>query len=175
MHNNSNTYTVGSADISAGVVPVDIVFVRPHARSLYLREGDDMLQPATPSAAGFDLCACLDTLGETSIAAGHRLKVPTGIAVQPRCSGLAAFVYARSGLGAAKGLTVAQGVGVIDPDYTGEIFVFLLNTSGEELRIRHGDRIAQLLFQPFVRPCWHEVAALASTERGSGGFGHTGR
>ena len=76
---------------------------------------------------------------------------------------------------AADGLTVAQGVGVIDPDYTGEILVVLLNTSGQERRIANGERIAQLIFQPFMRPRWREVQELAPTERGSGGFGHTGR
>ena len=77
--------------------------------------------------------------------------------------------------GARDGLTVAQGVGVIDPDYTGEILVMLLNTSGEERRLKRGERMAQLIFQPYVRPVWQEVPELAATRRGAGGFGHTGR
>ena len=72
-------------------------------------------------------------------------------------------------------LSVAQGVGVIDPDYTGEILVMLLNTSGEERILKRGERMAQLVFQPFVRPVWQEVEILSATERGAGGFGHTGR
>ena len=95
--------------------------------------------------------------------------------MQPRAAGIAGFVYSRSGLGARDGITVAQGVGIIDPDYTGEILVFLLNTSGQERRIQNGERVAQLIFQPFVRPRWREVTELSATERGSGGFGHTGR
>ena len=95
--------------------------------------------------------------------------------MQPQQPGLAGFVYSRSGLGARDGLTVAQGVGVIDPDYTGEILVMLLNTSGDERRLKRGERMAQLIFQPYVRPVWREVPELAATRRGAGGFGHTGR
>ena len=153
---------------------VDVAFVRPAAKQLYARDGDNFFAPATGSSAGFDLRACLDE-DEAVIAPGQRLKIGTGIAVQPHASGIAGFVYSRSGLGARDGLTVAQGVGVIDPDYTGEILVVLLNTSGQERRIAKGERIAQLIFQPFMRPNWREVAELAPTERGSGGFGHTGR
>lgn len=112
---------------------------------------------------------------EAHIAPGARLCVPTGLSVQPQQPGLAGFVYSRSGLGARDGLTVAQGVGVIDPDYTGEILVMLLNTSGEERRLKRGERMAQLIFQPYVRPVWQEVPELAATRRGAGGFGHTGR
>ena len=106
---------------------------------------------------------------------GGRVLVPAGVAVQPRRAGVAGFVYSRSGLGAKQGLTVAQGVGVIDPDYTGEIFVMLLNTSGKEKTLRRGERMAQLVFQPFFRSVCTEASALEHTERGDGGFGHTGR
>ncbi len=105
---------------------------------------------------------------------GARIKIPTGLAIQPLKRGLAGFIYSRSGLGAKDGLIVAQGVGLVDPDYTGEIFVFILNTCGEKRTISHGQRIAQLVIQPFVRPKWRQVATLAKTERGAGGFGHTG-
>ena len=77
--------------------------------------------------------------------------------------------------GARDGLTVAQGVGDIAPDYPGDILVMLRNTSGEERRLRRGERMAQLIFQPYVRPAWQEVPELAVTRRGAGGFGHTGR
>ena len=157
-----------------GMTPVDIAFVRAGARELYAQGQDDFLAPATSQSAGMDLRACLDT-PEAVIPAGGRLKVSTGISVQPRAAGIAGFVYSRSGLGARDGITVAQGVGIIDPDYTGEILVFLLNTSGQERRIQNGERVAQLIFQPFVRPRWREVTELSATERGSGGFGHTGR
>ena len=96
-------------------------------------------------------------------------------AVEPLTPGIAGFVYSRSGLGAMQGLTVAQGVGVIDPDYRGEITVVLLNTSGEERRLRRGDRIAQLVFQPALQVELEECETLGATGRGSGGFGHTGK
>ena len=157
-----------------GIAPVDIAFVRAGARELYAKGHDDFLAPATSHSAGMDLRACIEG-PEAVIPAGGRLKVCTGISVQPRAAGIAGFVYSRSGLGARDGITVAQGVGIIDPDYTGEILVFLLNTSGHERRIQNGERVAQLIFQPFVRPRWREVSELSATERGSGGFGHTGR
>lgn len=155
-------------------ISVDIRFTSPEARALYSEGRDGFLAPATALSVGFDLRACLE--GESvTIAPGERLKIHTGIAVQPHDSDVAGFVYSRSGLGAKQGLTVAQGVGVIDPDYTGEIMVFLLNTSQEERRLERGERMAQLIFQPILRPAWREVAELSATDRGSGGFGHTGR
>lgn len=149
---------------------VRIAFVRPGAEALYA----GALEPATRLSAGLDLRACLET-EEVRIAPGERVCVPSGISVQPCLPHLAGFLYSRSGLGARDGLTVAQGVGVIDPDYTGEVLVMLLNTSGAERILRRGERMAQLIFQPFVRPRWEIVPQLEATERGSGGFGHTGR
>ena len=152
--------------------PVRICYLRPSARALYEAEGG--LSYATPHAAGLDLRACFDD-EEHVIPAGSRAQVPSGIAVEPLAPGIAGFVYSRSGLGAVHGLTVAQGVGVIDPDYRGEILVFLLNTSGEELCLRRGERMAQLVFQPVVRAELEVADTLGETERGAGGFGHTGR
>jgi dUTP pyrophosphatase len=110
-----------------------------------------------------------------TIPSGERRSVPAGLAVEPLEEGIAAFVYSRSGLGAVKGVTVAQGVGVIDPDYRGEICVFLLNTGRAAYTVRKGERIAQMIFQPFIRPVLLPVGHLDGTERGSGGFGHTGK
>lgn len=153
-----------------------IMFTRPEAKKLY---DQGLPAPATPYSAGLDLAACLrdsdKDKDEIILEAGARAKIPTGIAIQPASPGHACFIYSRSGLGARDGLVVAQGVGLIDPDYTGEIFVFILNTSGERRRIAHGQRIAQLVIQPFRRPAFHEVEKLAGTARGSGGFGHTGK
>ncbi|MDR2054679.1 MAG: dUTP diphosphatase [Desulfovibrio sp.] len=152
---------------------VRIAFVREGARELYAGGGGDFLTPATGLSVGFDLRACF--VEETArIAAHDRLFIPAGISVQPCSPDIAGFVYSRSGLGARGGLAVAQGVGVIDPDYTGEILVPLLNTSGAERFVKRGERIAQLVFQPVVRPLWEETARLPSTGRGAGGFGHTG-
>lgn len=158
---------------AAPALAVRLAFTRPGAAGLYAAEGG-LPARATPHSAGIDLRACLDG-PEARIPAGGRLAVPTGLSVQPAAPGWAGFVYSRSGLGARDGLTVAQGVGLIDPDYTGEICVYLLNTSGEERLLRRGERVAQLVFQPYARPAWEEVPELAATTRGAGGFGHTGR
>ena len=140
------------SNFSVPTCPVRLAFVREGARSLYAGQ----LEPATAFSAGIDLRACLDE-DCVRIPAGGRFCVPAGISVQPCEAGFAGFLYSRSGLGAREGLTVAQGVGVIDPDYTGEILVMLLNTSGEERILKRGERMAQLVFQPFVRPVWQEM------------------
>jgi dUTP pyrophosphatase len=143
------------------------------ARELYGSVGP---AAATGGSAGFDLCAALPgDSPEMNILPGERAIIPTGVAIEPLRSGVAGFMYSRSGLGAAKGLTVAQGVGLIDPDYRGEILVYLLNTSSVPHRVRRGDRIAQLVFQPFFIPNWEVAEALSDTEREAGGFGHTGQ
>ena len=152
--------------------PLRICYLRPLARALYEAEGG--LAYATLHSAGLDLRACFAD-DELIIPAGGRAEVPCGVAVEPLAPGIAGFVYSRSGLGAVRGLTVAQGVGVIDPDYRGEIIVFLLNTSGEERRLRRGERMAQLVFQPIVRAELEVAEKLGETERGAGAFGHTGR
>lgn len=149
-------------------VPVRVAFASEAARRLY----GGVPHPATSRSAGVDVRACLD--GDAAeIPPGGRLAIPSGLRVQPLCPGVAGFLYSRSGLGARDGLVVAQGVGVIDPDYTGEILVVLRNTSREARRIRRGDRIAQLVFQPVLMPLWRE-GDLDATDRGAGGFGHTG-
>ncbi len=151
---------------------VRILYLRD-ARAVYAANGAEGLRYATSGSVGLDLRACIDE-EETSIPAGGRLAIPSGIAIEPLAAGIAGFVYSRSGLGAMQGLTVAQGVGVIDPDYRGEIAVVLLNTSGEERRLRRGDRIAQLVFQPAFQVDIEESETLGDTGRGAGGFGHTG-
>ena len=109
------------------------------------------------------------------IAPGARAAIPTGIAIEIGQPGVAGFVFSRSGLGAKHGLTVAQGVGVIDPDYRGEIMVWLLNTSSEPRTVANGERIAQLVLLPVFSPVIEVAEELGDTSRGSGGFGHTGR
>ena len=150
----------------------------PSVRIQYLRDAKSLYEPnglhyATAGSVGLDLRACQSD-AEIEIPAGGRLPIPTGIAVAPATPSLAGFIYSRSGLGAVQGLTVAQGVGVIDPDYRGEITVVLLNTSSEPKRLRQGDRIAQLVFQPAFQVQLEPVAELDPTSRGDGGFGHTG-
>jgi len=153
--------------MSDNTVPLHVKFLRDRTRH----------QPpaqATPESAGLDLRAALDTPSLT-IAPGERAAVATGIAIEIDRPGIAGFVFSRSGLGAKHGLTVAQGVGVIDPDYRGEIVVWLLNTASRPVTIQAGDRIAQLVLMPVCIPRVEVVEELGDTARGAGGFGHTGR
>lgn len=129
---------------------------------------------ATPTSAGLDLRACIDT-ATLEIPAGGRAAIPAGLAIEIMRPGIAGFVFSRSGLGTKEGLTVSQGVGVIDPDYRGEIIVSLLNTSGQPRRIERGQRIAQLVFLPVFTANIVAADALGETARGAGGFGHTGK
>ena len=158
--------------ITPASTPVNVQLLR-NAATIY---GPDGLAPATNGSAGIDLRACLQDSQETvTIAPGNRAKIPTGLCIEPCTPGIAGFVYSRSGLGAVKGLVVAQGVGLIDPDYRGEIIVFLLNTSTEPYTVAQGERIAQIVFQPFFQASFRVQENLRDTTRGGGGFGHTGR
>ncbi len=136
--------------------------------------GPDNFGNATDMSAGVDLRACMDE-EEVVIVPGERHLFPTGIAIEITRPGIAGFVFSRSGLGAKLGLTVSQGVGVIDPDYRGEIKVSLLNTSSQEQSVRKGQRIAQLVFLPIFHARILPVQELGKTDRGAGGFGHTGK
>lgn len=129
---------------------------------------------ATEHSAGLDLRACIDT-DELEIGPGEKAAIPAGVAIEIREPSVAAYVFSRSGLGTKEGLTVSQGVGVIDPDYRGEIKVSLLNTSGEVRRIKRGQRIAQLVFMPIFQAVINPVDELGDTDRGAGGFGSTGK
>ncbi len=128
---------------------------------------------ATHASAGIDLRACMPE-EYICMPPGERYLFPAGIAMEIVQPGIAGFIFSRSGLGAKQGLTVSQGVGVIDADYRGEIMVSLLNTSSEERRVLQGQRIAQLVFLPSFHAVFAPVDELASTTRGAGGFGHTG-
>ncbi len=129
---------------------------------------------ATTGSVGLDLRACFNE-DSVIINAGERMAIPTGISIEILKENTAGFIYSRSGLGAKIGLTVAQGVGVIDYDYRGEIIVFLLNTSKNSQEVKQGDRIAQLVFQEAFRLEVVKTDELSETSRGVGGFGHTGR
>lgn len=123
-------------------------------------------------AAGADLYACLDA--PISIAPGETAWIPTGIALEVP-QGCAGLVYARSSLGAKRGLAPANKVGVIDSDYRGEIRVVLLNHSKYTQTVEPGERIAQFLITPVLTPMYVESAELSDTTRGNGGFGSTGK
>lgn len=128
---------------------------------------------ATPGAAAADLCALLDA--PLTLAPGQRMLVPTGLAIELPGRGAVALVYARSGLALKRGLGLANGVGVIDSDYRGELKVPLLNQSDAPQTIEPGERIAQLCIAPVWQADFVAAAALSDTERGAGGFGSTGR
>lgn len=128
---------------------------------------------STQDSAGVDLRACMDEEA-IDIHPGERHAFPSGIAIEICQEEIAGFVFSRSGLGAKHGLTVSQGVGVIDPDYRGEIVVSLLNTGNETRTVKRGQRIAQLVFMPICRANLTPVEELTETVRGGGGFGHTG-
>lgn len=127
---------------------------------------------ATAQSAGFDLRACLDE--ELEIAPGGHDRIPTGIAVALP-PGFEGQVRPRSGLAARHGLTVLNAPGTVDSDYRGEIQVLLVNLGQQPVRIRRGDRIAQLVVQRLPAVVLRETDSLPETDRGSGGFGHTGR
>ena len=108
------------------------------------------------------------------IAPGGRALVPSGFAIELP-EGFEAQVRPRSGLALRHGITIPNAPGTIDSDYRGEIKVILLNAGDEPFRVSRGDRIAQLVVAPVQRALWQEVRSLAASERGGGGFGHTGR
>jgi dUTP pyrophosphatase len=120
--------------------------------------------------AGADLVAAQDV----ELAPGERAVVPTGIAIALP-DGFAAFVHPRSGLAAKLGVTLVNAPGTVDAGYRGEIKVTLLNTDARDtVRLRRGDRIAQLVVQRVELAVFHEVAALPGSARGESGFGSTG-
>jgi len=126
----------------------------------------------TAQSAGMDLRANLEEA--ILLAPGQRALVPTGLFLEIP-EGYEAQVRPRSGLALKRGLTVLNSPGTIDADYRGEVGVILVNLSQEEQRLEKGERVAQLLFAPVTRAELVEVEVLGDTERGSGGFGSTGK
>ncbi|MDR2532411.1 MAG: dUTP diphosphatase [Oscillospiraceae bacterium] len=126
---------------------------------------------ATSGSAGADLCACLEA--DIIIEHGERRLIPTGIAAEIP-AGYGGFMFARSSLG-KRGVSLANGVGVIDSDYRGEMQMLLINHSGEPYIVKNGDRIAQLVIMPVCNAEFITDGELSQTERGEGGFGSTGK
>ena len=127
---------------------------------------------ATPGSAGMDLKANIDE--PFVLKPLERQIVPTGLFIALP-DGYSADIQPRSGLAAKYGVTVANSPGLCDPDYRGEIKVILINLSNENFVVNPGERIAQLVIRHFEKVEWNEVATLDKTERGEGGFGHTGK
>lgn len=126
----------------------------------------------TEGSAGADLRACLEA--SLTLAPGERAAVPTGLRIELP-PGYEAQVRPRSGLALQKGLTCLNSPGTVDSDYRGELKVLLVNLGGESATIESGDRIAQLVIAPIVRARFVGADSLGTTERGSGGFGSTGK
>ena len=128
---------------------------------------------ATEGSAGFDLRACLDA--PLHLQPNAVELIPTGFALYIADPGLAGVLLPRSGLGHKHGIVLGNLVGLIDSDYQGQLFVSCWNRSDAEFSIEPGDRIAQLVIVPVVQASFEVVDEFASTDRGSGGFGSSGR
>lgn len=137
-----------------------------------LRPGASAPTYATPGSAAADLRSAAEE--PITVRPGGRAMIPTGIAISLGSPEYVALLFARSGLAVKNGICLANGVGVIDSDYTGEIMVGLLNTSDRPFTVEPGDRVAQLAVMPVCRAVFNPVDSLEETDRGSGGFGSTG-
>ncbi len=138
-----------------------------------LRKNAKLPARGTAGAAGTDLYACIDD--SVTIGPNELKIIPTGIAIALPDSSVAAFLYARSGLGVKHGICLSNGVGVIDSDYRGEICVGLCNVSDAPYTIEPQERIAQMVIAPVTMAKFEETDDLGGTERGEKGFGSTGR
>lgn len=127
----------------------------------------------TADAAGLDLRACVDA--SLTIEPGQTVLIPTGISIYIGNPHVAAVILPRSGLGHKHGLVLGNLVGLIDADYQGPLMVSCWNRGQAAYTIEPGDRIAQLVFLPIVRAQFQVVNEFAATERGAGGFGHSGK
>lgn len=128
---------------------------------------------ATDGSAGMDLRACVDKA--TIIEPDQTVLIPTGLAIHISDPGIAATILPRSGLGHKHGLVLGNLVGLIDSDYQGQLFISCWNRSQVAYTIEPGDRIAQLVFLPVVQVALNKVETFDNSERGSGGFGHSGK
>jgi len=128
---------------------------------------------ATEGSAGMDMRACLEAPLE--MAPGDSHLIPTGMAIHVADAGLAAVLLPRSGLGHKHGIVLGNLVGLIDSDYQGQVFVSCWNRGKETFIVEPGERIAQMIIVPVVRADFEIVKDFVDSERGAGGFGHTGR
>jgi dUTP pyrophosphatase len=128
---------------------------------------------ATEGSAGMDMRACLEKPLE--LAPGDTHLIPTGMAIHVADVGLAAILLPRSGLGHKHGIVLGNLVGLIDSDYQGQVFVSCWNRGKETFIVEPGERIAQMVIVPVVHADFEIVEDFVDSERGAGGFGHTGR
>ena len=148
---------------------------RVELKILNPRIGKELPLPkrATGGSDGLDLRACLDEAIE--LQPGTTKLIPTGLAIHLADPGLAAVIIPRSGLGHKHGIVLGNLVGLIDSDYQGELMISCWNRGTQSFRIEPGERIAQLVVVPVVQVEFDVVSEFAASDRGSGGFGHTGR
>lgn len=128
---------------------------------------------ATTGSAGLDLRALIER--PLTVKAGETVLIPTGISIHIADPSLAAVILPRSGLGHKNGIVLGNLVGLIDSDYQGPLMVSLWNRSQSDFQIEVGDRIAQLVFVPVVQASFNIVSDFIATDRGEGGFGHSGK
>ncbi len=138
------------------------------------RVGNEFPLPeyATDGSAGMDLRAILDE--DIELLPGDTFLVPTGLAIHIANNNMAAMILPRSGLGHKHGIVLGNLVGLIDSDYQGQLFVSCWNRGNTAFTIKPGERIAQLVFVPVVQAQLKIVASFDQSQRGEGGFGHTG-
>ncbi|MDE0742466.1 MAG: dUTP diphosphatase [Woeseiaceae bacterium] len=139
------------------------------------RVGTDILLPhlATDGSAGMDMRACIDD--ELVVEPGETILIPTGMAIYIADNNLAAILLPRSGLGHKHGLVLGNLTGLIDSDYQGQVFISCWNRSKNAYVVKPGERIAQMVFIPVERVEFEVVNEFEETDRGEGGFGHSGR
>jgi len=128
---------------------------------------------ATDGSAGLDLRACIDE--EITLQPGQTELVPTGLAIHIADPSLAAVILPRSGLGHKHGIVMGNLVGLIDSDYQGQLFVSTWNRGKEDFTLKPGERLAQMVFVPVVQAEFELVEDFDQSQRGEGGFGHSGR
>ena len=128
---------------------------------------------ATAGSAGLDLRACVDT--STVIEPGQTVLVKTGLSIYIQDTNFAGLILPRSGLGHKHGIVLGNLVGLIDSDYQGELMVSVWNRSQTAFSLEPGERLAQYVLVPVVQAEFEQVEEFVATERGAGGFGHTGK
>jgi deoxyuridine 5'-triphosphate nucleotidohydrolase len=149
-------------------VQVQLKLLDPRLGSLW-----ELPTYATAGSAGLDLRACLDA--PLHLAPGQSELISTGLAIHLGRTDLAAMILPRSGLGARHGIVLGNLVGLIDSDYQGPLMVSCWNRSAQAFTIEPGERIAQMVIVPVMQARFEVVEGFASSDRGAGGFGHSGR
>lgn len=138
------------------------------------RVGDSIPLPhyATDGSAGLDMRACIDE--PLTVDPGDTVLVPTGLAIHVADPGLAAVLLPRSGLGHKHGLVLGNLTGLIDSDYQGQVFISCWNRGSDSYQVQPGERIAQMVFVPVEQVRFEVVEEFDASDRGAGGFGHSG-